>query len=161
MIEIFVENLHARHGKWFELPIRFEEIEETLALKDGQEYLISDYMAPFTISNYESFSYMNEVAEQLDEHTHDPAINYLGELVDNGFFSDLLDAFEKIDEIHVYTDCFSYEDYAEYFIEECGYLSGVPDIIKWHVDYKGIGLDLSHDGNLYQADDQIIIEVSY
>lgn len=116
-------------------------------------------MAPFTLSHYENFNEMNEVAEQLDEHSGHPAIHYLGELVEYGFFSDILDAFEQIDEIQVYSDCYSYKDYAEQLVDDLGYLSGVPDLIKWNVDYGGIGEDLRQDGRLYQANDNTIIEV--
>lgn len=160
MIEIYVENLHERTGKWFELPIHFHTLENQLGLEDGQEFLITDYMAPFTISNYEDFSFMNELAEHMAYNEHDPAIPYLSELVSYGFFPDLLDAFEHIDDIHVYSGCYSYADYAEQFIEDCGYLTGLPDIIRWHIDYEGIGRDFSLDGNLYQADDSTIIEVA-
>ncbi|WP_229237036.1 hypothetical protein [Enterococcus faecalis] len=44
-------------------------------------------------------------------------------------------------------------------MDDLGYLSGVPDLIKWNVDYGGIGEDLRQDGRLYQANDNTIIEV--
>lgn len=159
MIELYIENLHTHKGRWFELPIDWEEVKEKIELDDGQEHLITDYMAPFTLSHYENFNEMNEVAEQLDEHSGHLAIHYLGELVEYGFFSDILDAFEQIDEIQVYSDCYSYKDYAEQLVNDLGYLSGVPDLIKWNVDYEGIGEDLRQDGRLYQANDNTIIEV--
>ncbi|MGC2990366.1 antirestriction protein ArdA [Enterococcus faecalis] len=159
MIELYIENLHTHKGRWFELPIQWEEVKDKIELEDGHEHLVTDYMAPFTLSHYENFNKMNEVAEQLDEHNGNPAINYLGELVDYGFFNDILDTFEQIDEIQVYSDCYSYKDYAEQLMDDLGYLSGVPDIIKWNIDYEGIGEDLRQDGRLYQASDNTIIEV--
>ncbi|OSQ79397.1 antirestriction protein [Listeria monocytogenes] len=116
-------------------------------------------MAPFTISHYENFNEMNEIAEELDENGNNPAVNYIGELVEYGFFTSILEAFEQIDEIQVYSDCYSYKDYAEQLMDDLGYLSGVPDIIKWNIDYEGIGEDLRQDGRLYQASDNTIIEV--
>lgn len=64
------------------------------------------------------------------------AIHYLGELVEYGFFNDILDAFEQFDEIQVYSDCYSYKDYAEQLVDDLVYLSGVPDLIKWNVDME-------------------------
>lgn len=161
MIELYIENSVLKNGRWFELPIHLEKVQERLALEEEQEYFITDYMAPFKISKYEDFDFMNELAEKIEEYGDHDAINYLDELVEYGFYNDLLEAFEHIDEIHVYTDCYSYRTYAENYIEECGYLSGLPDIIAWHIDYEGIGRDLSMDGNLYQADDSVIIEVCH
>ena len=161
MIELYIENPVLKRGRWFELPIQWEQILDRLSLEEDQDFLITDYMAPFKISNYEDFDFMNELAENMEEYSGHDAINYLDELVNYGYFGGLLEFFEHVDDIHVYTDCHSYKDYAEYYIEECGYLSGVPDIIAWHIDYEGIGRDLSMDGNLYQADDGVIIEVCH
>ncbi|WP_195478132.1 antirestriction protein ArdA [Enterococcus faecalis] len=161
MIELYIENPALKRGRWFELPIHLEEIQERLALEEEQEYLVTDYNAPYKISRYEDFEFMNELAENLEEYSGHHAINYLDELVEYGFYEDLLEAFEHIEDIQVYKDCYSYKDYAEYYVEECGYLSGIPDIIAWHIDYDGIGRDLSMEGNLYQADDSTIIEVGY
>ena len=56
MIELYIENLYTHKGRWFELPIDWEEVKEKIELDDGQEHLITDYMAPFTLSHYENFS---------------------------------------------------------------------------------------------------------
>ncbi|HDH7119322.1 TPA: antirestriction protein ArdA [Enterococcus faecalis] len=159
MIELYIKNLHTHKGRWFELPIQWEEVKDKIELEDGHEHLVTDYMAPFKISHYENFNEMNEIAEELDENGNNPAVNYIGELVEYGFFTGILEAFEQIDEIQVYSDCYSYKDYAEQLMDDLGYLSGVPDIIKWNIDYEGIGEDLRQDGRLYQASDNTIIEV--
>ncbi|EKM3310936.1 antirestriction protein ArdA [Listeria innocua] len=159
MIELYIENPKTRKGRWFELPILWKVVQEKLALEDEQVYEINDYSAPIKLFNFEDFDYMNEVAEQFDEHEGHEAIKYLEELIDAGFFNDLLEAFEQIDEIYVYADCYSYTSYAEQLMDDLGYLSGVPDIIKWNIDYEGIGEDLRQDGRLYQASDNTIIEV--
>lgn len=159
MIELYIENPKTRKGRWFELPILWEVVQEKLELEDEQPYEINDYSAPIKLFNFEDFDYMNEVAEQFDEHKGHGAIKYLEELIDAGFFNDLLEAFEQIDEIYVYADCYSYTSYAEQLMDDLGYLSGVPDIIKWNIDYEGIGEDLRQDGRLYQASDNTIIEV--
>ncbi|EHH9516723.1 antirestriction protein ArdA [Listeria monocytogenes] len=159
MIELYIENPKTRNGRWFELPILWEVVQEKLELEDGQEYEINDYSAPIKLFNFEDFDYMNEVAEQMDEHAGHDAIKYLEELIDYGFYNDLLEAFEYIDDIQVYSDCYSYASYAEQLVDDLGYLSGVPDLIKWNIDYAGIGEDLRQDGRLYQANDNTIIEV--
>lgn len=159
MIELYIENPKKHKGRWFELPVLWEVVQEKLELEDGQEYEINDYSAPLKLVNSEDFDYMNEVAEQFEEHESHEAIKYLDELIDAGFFSDLLEAFEQIDEIYIYADCYSYTSYAEQLMDDLGYLSGVPDIIKWNIDYEGIGEDLRQDGRLYQANDNTIIEV--
>lgn len=161
MIELYIENPLFHRGRWFELPVRMEEVKEKLSLDDFDEYLITDYMAPFKITNYEDFDQMNEMAALLANEEHHPAIPYLGELVSYGFFSSLLEAAENIDDIGVYSDCHSFEDYAEQYIEELGYLQGVPELIAWHIDYEGIGTELSMDPNLYQADDGVILDVRH
>lgn len=159
MIELYIENPKTRKGRWFELPILWEVVQEKLALEDEQAYEINDYSAPIKLFNFEDFDYMNEVAEQFDEHEGHEAIKYLEELIDAGFFNDLLEAFEQIEEIYVYADCYSYTSYAEQLMDDLGYLSGVPDIIKGNIDYEGIGEDLRQDGRLYQASDNTVIEV--
>lgn len=159
MIELYIENLHTHKGRWFELPIEWEEVKEKIGLEDDQEHLVTDYMAPFTLPCYENFKEMNEIAEALDNNSQHPAIDYISELVEGGFFSSILEAFEKIDEIQVYFDCTTYEAYARQYIEELDYLRGVIDLIRWNIDYSGIGEDLRNDGDLYQASDNTIIRI--
>ncbi|WP_314066274.1 antirestriction protein ArdA [uncultured Vagococcus sp.] len=159
MIQLYIENPKTHTGRWFELPILWDVVQEKLELEDGQEYEVNDYSSPIKLFNFEDFEYMNEVAEQMDEHAGHEGIKYLEELIDYGFYNDLLEAFESIDDIQVYSDCYSYKEYAEQLVDDLGYLSGVPDLIKWNIDYDGIGEDLRQDGRLYQANDSTIIEV--
>lgn len=160
MIELFIENLNTNQGKWFVLPISWNEVKTQIKLDDTTDYLVTDYIAPFTISHFTDFNLMNELAEMMDEYTNHPSAKYIVEIVEYGFYSDFNEAFENIDNIIVYEDCYSYKEYAERLVDELGYLSGVPDLIKWNIDYEGIGRDLRYDSNLYQANDNIIIEVT-
>ena len=160
MIELFIENLHTNQCKWFELPISWNEVKKRINLNDHHDFLISDYIAPFTITHFNEFRTMNELAEMMNEYSNHPSVKYIGELVEYGFFTTYNEAFEHIDNIIVHDDCFSFKDYAVKLIDELGYLNGVPDLIKWNIDYDGIGRDLKNDSNLYQAYDSIIIDIA-
>lgn len=159
MISIYIENTLLQKGAWVELPDSITAIKKKVSLSDDQEYLITDYEAPFQVKGNDDLDFLNELAERLEEVESDPAFDYLEELISNGYFSDISSALDEIDMIRVYSDCYSFKDYAEQFIDEMGYLSGLPDIVAYNIDYEGIGIDLKSDGNLYQADNNVILEV--
>jgi len=43
-------------------------------------------------------------------------------------------------------------EYAEQFVKECYDLKNIPDLIKHHIDYEGIGRDLELGGNVFTID---------
>ncbi|MCD4978459.1 antirestriction protein ArdA [Enterococcus faecalis] len=165
-ISICVENLSQankgnRINSWFELPVSFDEIASKIQLDEvNEEYEITDFEAPFKISSSENIDYLNEIAELIEENSGSEAIQYLGELVSGNVFGDFMDALNHIDEIIVYSDITSFSDYAEFIVDEGGYLSGLPDFIKYNIDYDGIGRDIRADSNLVQMDDGVLVEVN-
>jgi len=46
----------------------------------------------------------------------------------------------------------SLTEYAEQFVDECYDLKNVPDIIKFHIDYEGIGRDMELGGDVFTID---------
>lgn len=161
VINAYIVNLQTHRGDWFLFPASLDKIRNSLQLEEDQDYEITDYEAPFNLHGYERLEALNEIAERLEENEKHPAFHYIGELVENGFFETTEDALDKIDEIIVYEGCQSYAAFAEAYVDECGYLQMVPELIACHIDYDGIGHDFSFEGNLYQADDSTIIEVCY
>lgn len=163
-IKIYVANLAQYNngnivGDWFELPSSFSEISKKCQLSPTEEeWIILDYEAPFKIGEYDSIDHLNEIAEELSAVSNEN-LQYLDSLYDAGVFADFDEAVERIDKIDV-TGFTSWSDYAEWYVEEGGYLVGLPDIILGYIDYEGMGKELSIDPELIQMDDGMIVNVS-
>lgn len=162
-INVYIANLGKYNegelvGAWFTLPACEDEIAEKIGLNEHyEEYAIHDYEAPFEIGEYDSLSTLNEIAELFDDHYNDVAIEYVGEIADYLGIG-IVEVFDKINDIIVYSECQSWADYARYFIDECGYLDGLPALIANNIDYEGVGVELCINGSgCFQASDGTII----
>lgn len=162
-IKIYVANLAQYNngnivGDWFDLPISFTEISKKCQLNQNEEeWIILDYEAPFKIHEYDSIERLNTIAEELSGVSNDH-MKYLAELFDYGIFSDFEEAIERIDKVHV-TGFTVWKDLAEFYTEEGGYLTGLPDFILGYIDYDGMGREFSLDPELIQMGDGMIVDV--
>lgn len=151
-MQIYIANLGKYNegeltGSWFSFPIDFEDVAEKIGLNDEyEEYAIHDYELPFQIDEYTSIDYLNRIYEMLQEIEGEPIYDEIGEIL-GYWFTDIEDLLEHKDDIICYSDCQSMADIAEYYIEETGVLSGMPENLRYYFDYTAFGRDMETEGN--------------
>ncbi|MFR3685926.1 MAG: antirestriction protein ArdA [Enterococcus sp.] len=161
MVRIFVENLGMRNsgfikGMWFDLPESFRTIASKIGLNEQyEEYIITDYEAPFPIGEFDSIDKLNQMTEELDElPTYIEA--YVKQLIEEYYasFEELLNDWENIIFVEgVTTD----KLYGQYIIDE-GYFK-VPSELEFYIDYESLGRDWRINGNILYVDDGMFIIV--
>lgn len=159
-IKIFVTNLGKRangikQGKWFTLPTSYEEIAEEIELEDQDEYLIQEYEAPFTINEQDSIDHLNYLAELFEEHASSPVIDYIGELVSDGYYGSVEEALESIDDVVVYEGCSNMTDVAYAVAEASGLFANATDLLQRYFNFQAFGRDLAIEGNYYIANGMV------
>lgn len=157
MLKIFVNTWGnynengADGGRWLDLPIDPDELEETLeniaaAMGDNDpEWAIHDYewdgaFDGGEISEYDNIQDLNEYAQQLDDldkwelETYAAAVEYWGRK-----YVDI----DDIDEYHLYSDVTTDYDLGYYWIEESGCydLSSLGHLSNYF-DYEAFGRDI-------------------
>lgn len=110
----------------------------------AEEWAIHDYegFEGIKLEEYESFEKVSELAKLLAEHGEAFAayVNSFGD----GYADDMGEDFQER-----YRGTFrSVADYAEEFVTNCYDLKDVPDFIKYHIDYEGIGRDFELGGDI-------------
>jgi len=155
------------HGCWMDANQPVEDIRGEIARMLAQsseppaeEWAIHDYenFGTLRLSEFEDLERLAEIAGLMDEHGL-----LFAELVSHiGDTSNVDEARRCMEE--AYRGAFdSLADYAGDFIEECysEQLKDLPDFIRHHIDYDGIGRDLelggdiftvNHDGQLHVFD---------
>ncbi|EAF6833209.1 TPA_asm: hypothetical protein GZU98_14530 [Listeria monocytogenes] len=144
-VRLFITNVKNKKSGWFDFPIDSDEINFDLELSNGDEYTIGDYEAPFVISSTDSIDKINQIAEYYIEYSSAKLTQHMQELVNDGFFSDLLEAFERIDDI-LYVEPMSVSDLAYHVTEELGLFSGIPETVCDYFDFEKYGRDLISSG---------------
>ena len=73
----------------------------------------------------------------------------------------LNEAIEKVNsgEYTIYNECDDMEDVAYQIVEECGYLTNVPDNVARYFDYEAFGRDLRLEGTFIFTDNGACVEV--
>lgn len=152
-------------GEWVKLPVSDEELQEVFKRigidgKEYEEYFITDYECDFyEISEYESISTLNEIAEKLDDldEEQEQVVKVL--MSECGYNLD--DAIEKAEngDYMFYTDCNDMTDVAYIVVEEFGYLDNVPENIARYFDYEAFGRDLGIEGSFHFLDNGDCIEI--
>lgn len=170
MMNIYLTNLGKYNegelvGEWVKLPVSDEELQEVFKRigidgKEYEEYFITDYECDFyEISEYESISTLNEIAEKLDDldEEQEQVVKVL--MSECGY--DLDDAIEKVEsgDYRFYTDCNDMTDVAYVVVEECDYLHSVPENIARYFDYEAFGRDLGIEGSFHFLDNGDCIEI--
>lgn len=159
-IKIFITNLGKRvngmnYSKWFTLPTSYEEIAEEIELEEQDEYLIQEYEAPFTINEQDSIDHLNYLAELFEEHASSPVIDYIGELVSDGYYGSVEEALESIDDVVVYEGCSNMTDVAYDVAEASGLFANATDLLQRYFNFQAFGRDLAIEGNYYVANGMV------
>lgn len=131
-------------GKWVELPLTEEELDEEIqeVLGTDEEYFITDYEAPFEIHEYENLRDLNSFVDELQNKSgYDlERVIYLIKSV----CYDRQQALEKYEDVVFYKDM-TLEDVARDLVEE-GLFGDISDNIKSYIDFELLGNHLSMDG---------------
>lgn len=132
-------------GEWFVLPVDEEEVAERIGLNDEyEEYAIHDYELPFEIDEYTPLERLNDLAEMVSE-LPDEIKEVIPVLM--SYFGDIEELCESADDIIHHSGCDSMDDVAYCYVNECGLLDGVSDVVSRYFDYAGYGRDLEMEGN--------------
>lgn len=139
-------------GKWVELPMDEDELQEEISsiLGNDEEIAIHDYESPFSIGEYDNITRLNEIAEMLENVDH-----YDNEVVELilGNYSDVEEGLQVIENENftVHHDCNSMSDIAYGYIEDCGTLDNVPDDLQRYFDYEAFGRDMEIEGTFLKG----------
>ena len=141
-------------GEWLALPATKEELRACLDRigidKEHEEYFITDYetdIEGLSIGEYEPLPYLNKTMKLIEEELTDDELIALQAFLVEGY--DLTEALEAAEAGNwvLYSGVSDLEELAEAVIEKGGYLDGLPAIIADHIDYEGVGRDLSIQGH--------------
>ena len=154
MIRIYLTNLGKYNegelvGKWVDLPTTngFDKhLEEIGINEEYEEWFITDYETDIDgleIGEYSNIEELDELAETL-ENLQDYDKEVVEALISEGYT--LEDALDKIDDCMVYYNCNDMEDVAREYIEQCGLLNDVSDILQNYFDFEAYGRDMGIEG---------------
>lgn len=165
MIEVFLTNQRrynegAVFGKWITLPIEDEDdlyAEIRAIVNFNDDYFISDYKAPFSISENESIYNLNNWLNCISEYNVD--INVAALLEKNLGRNETLNVIES-DNYRIY-NAISMEEVAYEFITHTNpQWSELDEIFKRHFDFISYGEELEANGTfLKDTTNKIIIEI--
>ena len=153
-LQVYIVNLgnynqgKADSGRWFHLPLDFDEIQEALQLgKNGQseEYAIHDYELPVRISEYESISSLNQLYENLLTISDTPFYPIIQELLDE-WFNNVEELAGNIDNL-IYYDTNSMSELVAEEIGDGTLFGELPTNVLYYLDYEKIARDLEIEGN--------------
>jgi antirestriction protein len=120
-----------------------DDCNGTGTVPSGEEYAIHDYEGFGTIKlgEHPDIDTVAEMAAALDEH---------GEAFEFWYANDSRNSVDVDSFRDDYQGCYdSLADYAEQFVTDCYSLRDVPDFIKTHIDYEGIGRDFELGGDIW------------
>lgn len=145
-----IRNLYTGKDFFIEFPATIEEqdlVYNRATCCGGHDYAIVDLegfyglQAPY--AEYASIEALNDMAERLERLEDEDAekLEAMAEVMDD------LDDIESAWEDSYFIADTTMADYAEELCYECGYMpSGLPDWISFHIDWEGVGRELSVDG---------------
>lgn len=146
-------NAGTLHGRWIDADqpadVIREQISQMLAESEepiAEEWAIHDYenFAGYELHESANIDHVAEVAHLISEHGD----VFAGLL--NHFAGDLEDA--KRFMLEAYRgEWHSLEEYAQELVEDAYHaeLEALPDFVRYHIDFKGIGHDLELSGDLF------------
>ncbi len=158
MIRALIVNVKTKKSACFEFPMRFEELVKIGVVDEG-DYEVREYDAPFRLSKKETIEGLNKLAELASEYQNHPAFKYIDEIMKDGIFSDIHEAFEHISDIQIYGECKSWTDFAHYYVNEVGIGSLSGEQLGMYFDYEKFGRDVSLEGNYDQLSDGVIAKI--
>jgi antirestriction protein len=140
------------HGCWIDADqpadaIR-EQIKQMLAESEepiAEEWAIHDYegFGSYSLSEWTDIDTVAEIASLIGEHGE-----LFAELI--AHFGDLQDAKRWMADGYR-GEWNSLTEYAEQLIDDCysDTLKGLPDFIRYHIDFEGIGRDMELSGDIF------------
>lgn len=155
------------HGRWIDANQSADAIREQIAqmLAESkepvaEEWAIHDYeyFGDLKLSEFADIDQVAEAAHQIVEHgpVFAALLSYLGGI---GCIDEALRYMDGAycGEFHSLTD------YAEQFIDDCyaDSLKALPEFIRWHVDYEGIGRDMELGGDIFCLECEGKVHVFY
>lgn len=154
MIRIYLTNLGKYNegelvGKWVDLPTTngFDEHLEEIGINEKyEEWFITDYETDIDgleIGEYSNIEELDELAEIL-ENLQDYDKEVVEALISEGYT--LQNALDKKDDCMIYYNCNDMEDVAREYIEQCGLLNDVSDILQNYFDFEAYGRDMGIEG---------------
>lgn len=166
-IKIYVANLGAYNdgklkGIWFTLPVElsevFKKVFEPHELDENGDplgdYAIHDYEAPFSIKDYTSIQYLNEVAEMF-EMLSEKDVELIVKMVELGYISDLLDGPESLQYVYRYENCKDMGDVAYQILHDSYAPEDYPLFFR-HFDYDSYGEEIESSGTFIKLEDSIV-----
>lgn len=160
VIEICVRSLSTDVEKDWITPAEALEFMSLQNKKDGsEEFIIVDYDAPFTISEYDSISELVEIAEQLENLT-DEEIEILEAVLEHhtNYFDEALNIVIN-GSYMIYNDCYNMYDVAVYYCTEAGILDSIPEEFQGYFDFAAFGRDMEFNGRFYQLNYNTYLEI--
>ncbi len=167
MIRIFLTNLGKYTegtlvGKWVNLPTEngFDEHLKEIGINENyEEWFITDYETDIDglkISEYDNIEELDELAEALEDmNEYDKEV--IGAMLSEGF--EFNEAIENKDNCMVYYNCTDMEDVAREYIEECGLLHDVPEMLQNYFDFEAYGRDMSFEGQFVFTDNGNCVQI--
>lgn len=122
-----------------------DNIQDRATSYGRHDYVIVDLEGFYGLvdSNWCSVYGLNDIAERL-EHLEDDDADKLEAMA---VYCDSLDDIEAAWDDSFFIHNATLADYAEELAYECGYMpSEIPSWISYHIDWKGVGRELSYDG---------------
>lgn len=162
-ISIYITNLGKYNegylmGEWVKLPVpddRLSEVLERIGINgEYDEYFITDYEASFAnlnISEYACIEELNDFARRLDEvevWDIDKLCAVL-EMEEPTSIADIVDIIENLDDFDLLVGVEDDQALGEYFADELGTLSAVPEHLRAYFDYGAYGRDIKLEAGNY------------
>lgn len=152
---------------WLELPAAYEQIQKTLQeimvsddpRPDGtvwDEYFVSDFQSRLIhldVGEYEPLEDLNDLAEAL-ERLDDDQLAICDALLAYGDQPQAAIEQAASGTYQLYRGLDTWEDLAEYLLEENGALFGIefPEDVRPYLDYEALGRDLKYSGEFIQGE---------
>ncbi|WP_348922147.1 antirestriction protein ArdA [Enterococcus rotai] len=139
-------------GRWFTLPMSVSQIENEVRRiandESIEDFMISDFEAPFKISETEGLDYVNELAEKLEDLPDEVKHN----LVRLSEYEDIGDIIDNGAENFIFTGESSMRDIAEEYVESCGGVQeALGDKAVMYFNFDALGRDMEIEGNYFEA----------
>jgi len=159
MIKIYYQSLKTHEGKWIELPMDEDELEEIINTVSGKhEAIITDYEGPIKVDEYANLQQLNTLVKELKETAEDTGIGEeelqaLLEVVD-----DPEEALQYIEDGAVrFYRAESWADLAMDLVYDYDWME-IPEHLRVYIDYEKLGRELEL-GNFHEASNGYFVEL--
>lgn len=161
MIEVYYQSLETHEGKWIELPMDEDELEEIInhyTVNGKHEAIITDYEGPIKVDEYANLQQLNALVKELEEAAEDTGIGEeelqaLLEVVD-----DPEEALQYIEDGAVrFYRAESWADLAMDLVYDYDWME-IPEHLRVYIDYEKLGRELEL-GNFHEASNGYFVEL--